>query len=171
MAATSAGISADLFYLFTYSVTALATFGIVTMLAGPRDDDAGIDRLSGLARRHPAIGAAMAILLLAQAGVPFTTGFIAKFSVIEAVVGHGSIPLAIIAMASAAVAVFAYLRLVATLYRTEDIATVDLGYDDSLTDGPAAFAIGLSVVVTIFFGIFPAALLDFGRTAVAHLLP
>ena len=171
VAATSAGISADLFYLFTYSVTALATFGIVTMLAGPRDDDAGINRLSGLAHRHPAIGAAMAILLLAQAGVPFTTGFIAKFSVIEAVVGHGSIPLAIIAMASAAVAVFAYLRLVATLYRTEDVATVDLGYDDSLTDGPAAFAIGLSVVVTIFFGIFPAALLDFGRTAVAHLLP
>ena len=36
---------------------------------------------------------------------------------------------------------------------------------------PPAEAQRLMSQVTIFFGIFPAALLDFGRTAVAHLLP
>ena len=51
------------------------------------------------------------IFLLAQAGVPFTTGFIAKFYVISAAVEQGQYALAVIAMLAAAIAAFFYLRV------------------------------------------------------------
>ena len=46
----------------------------------------------------PALALALTVFLLAQAGVPFTSGFIAKFGVIQAAVDEHSYALAIIAM-------------------------------------------------------------------------
>ena len=45
-----------------------------------------LDAYRGLASRRPALALAFTIFLLAQAGVPFTTGFLAKFYVISAAV-------------------------------------------------------------------------------------
>jgi NADH:ubiquinone oxidoreductase subunit 2 (subunit N) len=61
----------------------------------------------------------MLVLLLAQAGVPLTSGFLGKFYVIQASVQAGQYPLAIIAMLSAAVAAFFYLRLALLMYGGE----------------------------------------------------
>ena len=59
---------------------------------------------------------AFAVLLLGQAGIPFTTGFLAKLVVVEASVATEGYALAAIAMASAAVAAFFYLRLAVTMF-------------------------------------------------------
>jgi len=59
---------------------------------------------------------AFVVLLLGQAGVPFTTGFLAKLGVIEASIDAQGYTLAAIAMASAAVAAFFYLRLAVTMF-------------------------------------------------------
>jgi NADH-quinone oxidoreductase subunit N len=59
---------------------------------------------------------AFAVLLLGQAGIPFTTGFLAKFGVVGAVVATHGYALAAIAMVSAAVAAFFYLRVAVTMY-------------------------------------------------------
>ena len=56
------------------------------------------------------------MLLLAQAGVPFTTGFLAKLQVVAAAVDVHSVPLAVIAMVSAALAAFFYLRVAVLMY-------------------------------------------------------
>ena len=57
------------------------------------------------------------MFLLAQAGIPFTTGFLAKFEVVSAAVGRPvDYALAVIAMVSAAVAAFFYLRVAITMY-------------------------------------------------------
>ena len=71
---------------------------------------------AGSARRQPLLALAFAILLLAQAGAPFTTGFFAKLYVVEAAVAAHSYALAVIAMVSAAVAAFFYLRVVFLMY-------------------------------------------------------
>ena len=52
---------------------------------------------------------AFAVLLLAQAGAPFTTGLWAKVQVVFAVIDVGDVPLAVIAMVTAAVAAYFYL--------------------------------------------------------------
>jgi formate hydrogenlyase subunit 3/multisubunit Na+/H+ antiporter MnhD subunit len=61
----------------------------------------------------------MLVLLLAQAGVPFTSGFLGKFYVINAAVERGQYSLAVIAMLAAAVAAFFYLRVALLMYSGE----------------------------------------------------
>ena len=56
------------------------------------------------------------VFLLAQAGVPFTAGFLAKFYVISAAVEAHSYALAIIAMLAAVIAAFFYLRVIVAMY-------------------------------------------------------
>ena len=83
-----------------------------SVVGGKGDERHDLERYRGLARRSPVLATAFAVLLLAQAGAPFTTGFFAKFYVVEASVSAHSYALAVIAMLSAAIAVFFYLRVV-----------------------------------------------------------
>ena len=58
----------------------------------------------------------MTVFLLAQAGVPLTSGFVAKFGVIQAGVGVHSYALSIIAMITAVIAAFLYLRIMISMW-------------------------------------------------------
>ncbi len=115
-AATSRGVEASLYYLFVYSFMVLGTFGVITVVAGRGDRDHSLGTYRGLASRQPWLAGALAILLLAQAGVPFTTGFIAKLEVVTAAVHAGSTDLAVVAMVTAAIAAFFYLRIGVLMY-------------------------------------------------------
>ena len=115
-AATAQGVSASLYYLFAYTFMVIGTFAIVTVLGRRGDGNHDIASYRGLARRQPMLALALAILLLAQAGAPFTTGLWAKLQVVIASVDAGSVPLAVIAMVSAAVAAFFYLRVAVLMY-------------------------------------------------------
>jgi NADH-quinone oxidoreductase subunit N len=131
-AGTVSGAQGALYYLFAYSLLALGSFAIVNMVAGKGDEGHDIDRYRGLAKRSPFVATSFAVLLLAQAGAPFTTGFFAKFYVIEAAVDAHSYALAVIAMLSAGIAVFFYLRVVLTMF-----ASTDRAADDALEGLPA----------------------------------
>jgi NADH-quinone oxidoreductase subunit N len=114
--ATARGVSASLYYLFTYMFLIIGSFGVITVMA--RDGDTGhqISDYRGLARRQPLLALAFAVLLLGQAGIPFTTGFLAKFVVVGATVDAHAYVLAVVAMVSAAVAAFFYLRIAITMF-------------------------------------------------------
>jgi NADH-quinone oxidoreductase subunit N len=115
-AATTRGVSAALYYLFAYTFLTIGSFAVITVMS--RDGDTGhtITDYRGLAQRQPVLALCFAVLLLGQAGIPFTTGFLAKFGVVGAVVATHGYALAAIAMASAAVAAFFYLRVAVTMY-------------------------------------------------------
>jgi NADH-quinone oxidoreductase subunit N len=115
-ACTARGVSASLYYVFTYMFLVIGTFAVIAVVAGPGDTRSSITDYRGLAKRQPVLALAFAVLLLGQAGVPFTTGFLAKLGVIEASVDGQGYTLAAIAMASAAVAAFFYLRLAVTMF-------------------------------------------------------
>jgi NADH-quinone oxidoreductase subunit N len=115
-AATSSGVAGSVYYLFVYAVMVIGTFGLVAVVAGRGDSDHRIESYRGLARDHRLIALALTVLLIAQAGIPFTTGFLAKFYVLSAAVSAHSYSLAVIAMISAAIAAFFYLRIVAVMY-------------------------------------------------------
>ena len=70
--------------------------------------------------RSPLLALAFTVFLLAQAGVPFTSGFFAKFYVIDAAVEARSYWLALVAMVSAVIAAFLYLRIVLAMYAGPD---------------------------------------------------
>jgi NADH-quinone oxidoreductase subunit N len=115
-AATVQGVSASLYYLFTYTFMVIGSFGIIAVLGRKGDGAHDIAGYRGMARRQPYAALALAILLLAQAGAPFTTGFLAKLQVVQASIDASSVPLAVIAMVTAAVATFFYLRVAVLMY-------------------------------------------------------
>lgn len=115
-AVSARGVSAALYYLFTYTFLVIGTFAVITVVAGPGDTRSSIGDYRGLAKRQPLLALAFAVLLLGQAGAPFTTGFLAKLGVVEASVADQGYGLAVVAMASAAVAAFFYLRLAVTMF-------------------------------------------------------
>ena len=104
------------------------------------------------------------MFLVAQAGVPFTSGFIAKFGVIRAGVDEHSYALAIIAMVTSVVAAFLYLRIMVSAWMA------DPPEEGERADAPvripfsAGLAIALAVGFTLLVGIFPDWLLDAAET-------
>jgi NADH-quinone oxidoreductase subunit N len=138
--ASGRGTSAVLFYLAAYTFMVGGSFGVVTVVGGRGDGRHGIDDYKGLSKRRPVLAAAFTVFLLAQAGVPFTGGFLAKLGVLRAAADTHDWSLAIIAMLTAAVSAFLYLRIVATMYFAEPEGEVDR---------PAPIAIGARVALTL----------------------
>jgi hypothetical protein len=88
----------------------------VSVVSGKGEARNDLGGFRGLSSRRPGLALAFTVLLLAQAGVPFTTGFFAKFYVVSAAVGQRQYVLAVLAMLSAAVAAFFYLRVAIFMY-------------------------------------------------------
>jgi NADH-quinone oxidoreductase subunit N len=133
VAGTARGTSAALYYLFAYMLMTIGSFAIVTVLGRQGDGDHDLARYRGLAGRQPVMALAFAVLLLAQAGVPFTTGLWAKLQVVFAAIAAGYVPLGAIAMVTAAVAAFFYLRVAVLMY-----AAGGLGEPEAGEEPPAA---------------------------------
>ncbi len=90
VAGTARGASAALYYLFAYMLMTIGSFAVVTLLGRAGDGDHDLSRYRGLAGRQPVLALAFAVLLLAQAGAPFTTGLWAKLQVVFAAIDSGS---------------------------------------------------------------------------------
>lgn len=164
-AGTVYGTAGVLFYLFTYTFIIAGTFAVVQMIQGPGEARNDLGAIRGLARRQPYLAAAMLVLLLAQAGVPLTTGFLAKLYVIQASVQQGQYVLAVIAMVSAAIAAFFYLRVALLMYSrpADAVPAAGAGFV-----GGAAGAAPPEVDRSEMAGLEPVPSLD-GATATATL--
>lgn len=90
---TAASVSAGMTYFVVYAAAALGAFLVLSAL---RPDDAGtLDDLSGLGRRRPAMGVALAIFLLSLVGIPPLAGFFGKFVLFKAAIDGGMAWLAV----------------------------------------------------------------------------
>jgi len=163
------GTAAVLFYLLAYAVMVLGTFGVVMLVSRAHDGDQSLDAFRGLSRSRPLLALALTIFLLAQAGVPLTTGFVAKFGVIAAAVDAGSYVLAVIAMLASVIAAFLYLRIIVSMY----LADPEPG-DEAEVPVRVPFSAGLGLVLTLSFtlvvGFIPWWVVDYARDAVPHLI-
>ncbi len=114
-----------------------------------------LEAFRGIAKSNPVFALGFTVLLLAQAGVPLTSGFVAKFGVIRAAVSTESYVLAILAMVSAVVAAYLYLRIMVSMWLAEpasETPTVRVGFAGRVS-------LGISVAVTLVLGVFPSILL------------
>jgi NADH-quinone oxidoreductase subunit N len=176
-AANERGIAGALFYLLAYAVLVLGTFGVVTLVGRPGDAEHELDSYRGLGRQRPILAFALTVLLLAQAGVPLTSGFVAKFAVIAAAVDADSFALAIIAMLSAVIAAFLYLRIIVSMFladasdagAAEADAVDGVGLARVRIPVSAGLAIAVAFGVTLLLGVWPGWLLDLARDAVPGL--
>ncbi len=79
-------VAAGLFYLASYIVANFGAWAVVIALENAEGKGLEIADYAGLARKYPALSAAMAIFMLSLIGVPPTLGFVGKFYLFRAVI-------------------------------------------------------------------------------------
>lgn len=149
------GLPSTMTYLMLYTVMVIGSFAVVTVVSAERNGGTSLTDLRGVGKNSPALALGFTVFLLAQAGVPLTSGFIAKFGVIQAAVKVDSYAIAIIAMLSAVVGAFVYLRIIVSMWLedAEDTPKVRIPLASGLV-------IAAAVLFTLFVGVFPSWLLN-----------
>lgn len=161
-AASDRGVAAVLFYLLAYTMLVLGTFAIVSVVGRRGDARHSLDEYRGLATRHPVLAGALTLFLLGQAGVPLTSGFIAKLGVFAAATEAKQYSLAIIGVLAAVVAAFFYLRVIVLMYLSDEEAPQQSPLH---VDTSTKTVLVLAAAATLLLGVFPSAFLDFARDA------
>jgi NADH-quinone oxidoreductase subunit N len=167
LSATTA-YSSSMFYVVTYVLTTLATFGVILILARDGFESDEITDLAGLNQRSPAYAAIMAICMFSLAGVPPMVGFYAKLSVLQSLVSSGQTPqiaLAIFAVMMSLIGAFYYLRVVKVMYFDEPITatTVSAGAD-------VRTVLAINGALVLLLGLFPSGLMALCADAIAKTL-
>lgn len=148
-----------LFYLGVYAVQLVGAFAVVALVGGPGGTGSDLDEYKGLASRSPAVAASFSVLLLGMAGLPVTAGFVAKFGVFSSAWESGFEWLVIVAVLASVIAFAFYLRIIVVMYMEEST-------EDRLPASAATrVVLGLTVFVTLLWGILPASLRDLAANA------
>ena len=151
----SDGLSSSMAYLAIYTMLVMGSFAILVTVAGSGDDATSLDSFKGLAQRRPVLALAFSALLFAQAGVPFTSGFVAKFGVIKSAVEAESYAIAVVAMVGAVIGAFLYLRIMVSMWMEEPASAEKIAIPR-----PVGVVIVASVAFALVVGFFPSLLLD-----------
>lgn len=160
--------SSSMFYMVTYVLTTLGTFGIIMLLSRQGFESEQIDDFKGLARRSPWYAAVMAIFMFSLAGLPPTVGFYAKLAVLQALVStniEGYIWLAVIAVVTSLVGAFYYIRLVKIMYFDEPVETAPI-----VATGDVRALLSLNGIAVLLFGLLPGGLMTLCAQAIVKAL-
>lgn len=165
---TENAYSSAMFYIVTYVLTTLGSFGMIMLLARQGFESEEIDDLRGLARRSPWLAAMMAIFMFSLAGAPPTVGFYAKLAVLQALVSTnelGLIWLAVAAVVFSLIGVFYYLRIVKVMY-------FEAPGDTQLIHAPFEVRAVMSVngAAVLLLGILPGGLMALCARAIVKTL-
>ncbi|HEY1759227.1 MAG TPA: NADH-quinone oxidoreductase subunit N [Bryobacteraceae bacterium] len=159
LASSKMAIEAVAFYLVAYTITLLASFGVVTALSSPGQDAGDLENYRGLFWRRPAIAGVFTIALLSLAGIPATMGFLGKFYVLAAGANAAAWTLMLILVVTSVAGLFYYLRIVVALYAapTESVT--------QMRPLPWSGVLVLVVlgILLLWFGIYPSSLLNLVR--------
>jgi NADH-quinone oxidoreductase subunit N len=164
----STAYSSAMFYVITYVLTTLATFGVILILARDGFESEEITDLAGLNQRSPLYAAIMAICMFSLAGIPPMVGFYAKLSVLQSLISSGQTPqiaLAIFAVMMSLIGAFYYLRVVKVMYFDEPITAtmVSAGAD-------VRTVLSINGALVLLLGLFPSALMSLCADAIVKTL-
>lgn len=157
VAVSREGLAASMFYLIAYAFTTIGAFAIVSMVRDASGEATHLSKWAGLGKKSPLVAGIFAIFMLALAGIPLTSGFIAKFGVFTAAIESGATWLVIVAVVASLIAAFFYARVIVLMFfsePTEETASVVV---------PSAFttiALAAGATVTIVLGIVPQPVLE-----------
>ena len=160
---TEQGYAAALFYTLTYVVMAAGAFGMVILLSRQGFEAEHLGDFKGLNARSPWFALMMLFFMFGLAGVPPWVGFIAKLSVISAVLDAGFPGLAVLLVLVSVVGAYYYLRVIWIMYfdAAEDKSVFQAGPDTRLV-------LSLNGVAVLALGILPGGLLALCISVIAQ---
>jgi NADH-quinone oxidoreductase subunit N len=157
-------LTAVVVYLLIYTAMNLGAFAVVIAVAR-RTGSGEIDSYRGLFQYSPALAVLMSVFLFALAGIPPLAGWVAKFVVFRALLSAETVSgavLAVVVAVNSVIALFYYAN-VARLMWFQDAPegeTTSIRVPFSLSA-----ALGIAVIGTLVFGIFPGLVTHFGDVA------
>lgn len=157
-----------MFYVVTYVLTTLGTFGVILLLSRSGFESEEISDLAGLNQRSPLYAGVMAVCMFSLAGIPPLVGFYAKLSVLQALLASGGafyVGLAVFAVVMSLVGAFYYLRLVKVMYFDEPTQTADI-----VAGADVRSVLSINGALLLVLGIVPGGLMALCAEAVSKLL-
>lgn len=159
---------ASMFYVVSYVLTTLASFGVILLLSREGFESEEIADFAGLNQRSPLYAGIMALCLFSLAGIPPMVGFYAKLAVLEALVATGGavyIALAVYAVMMSLIGAFYYLRVVKVMYFDAPVNTAPL---TAGMDVRAVLTINAALLLVL--GLLPGGLMTLCANAVLKML-
>ena len=158
----------SMFYVVTYVLTTLASFGVIMLLARDGFESEEIADFAGLNQRSPLYAAVMAICLFSLAGIPPMVGFYAKLSVLQALLASGQmfhLGLAVFAVMMSLVGAFYYLRVVKVMYFDEP---TNAHVVSASTD--VRVVLSVNGLLVLILGLVPGGLMSLCAHAIAQMM-
>ncbi|GEM_PF-6966729 len=113
-------VMAILLALVVYVLSSLGLFCAIRSCSSPTGGVATLVAWSGLGRRRPLFGLALALVLIAMAGLPPTIGMLSRVAILRSVSQHSSFGTTALLMVAAMLLIsLGSLRVVWTLYRRD----------------------------------------------------
>ncbi len=168
MASAANAYSSSMFYVISYVLTTLASFGVIMLLAREGFESEEISDFAGLNQRSPLYAAVMATCMFSLAGIPPMVGFYAKLSVLQALIASGDpvhLGLAVFAVVMSLVGAFYYLRVIKVMY-------FDSPTSSAVISAPFDVRAVLSIngALVLLLGILPGGLMALCAQAVVQML-
>ncbi len=160
--------SAAMFYVVTYVLTTLASFGIILLLAREGFESEEITDLAGLNQRSPLYAGVMAVCLLSLAGIPPLVGFYAKLAVLQALISSGQtlyISLAVFAVIMSLIGTFYYIRVIKVMYFDAPITATTVS-----APADVRAVLSLNGALVLILGILPGGLMTLCFNAIVKTL-
>jgi len=160
IAAGDAGLGPLFYYVFTYGIATVGSFGVIAVVerTGPCQK---ITDLAGLYRRSPLLTGCLAIYLLSLAGIPPLAGFFGKFTVFASALKLGGLAgpagwLAIAAIALSAIALYYYLVVLKQALVAPPAANASTRIP---VPADAAIVLVFAAALIVLLGLFPSFIL------------
>jgi NADH-quinone oxidoreductase subunit N len=132
----------------------------------PHDPDAAdLEDYRGLFWRRPVLAGVFTAVLFSLAGIPATMGFIGKFYILASGANASAWPLMLVLVLTSVIGLFYYLRVVVTLFS----ASPERQFSMQRLGRGSAFVLGGLAVLLIWFGVYPAPLLNLIRATIGGL--
>lgn len=160
------GAEGVLFYLLTYVLATIGSFGVIAALPGDERGRVDLHYIRGLSRSHPWLAALMALFVLSLAGAPPLVGFTGKLYAFRAVIDAKMYWLAAFAALNAAMAVYYYLRIVVRMYMESRAEPHRFVVPQMIYSSLIVAAIGV-----VLLGLFPGPAQDMVRSSAAAIVP
>ena len=151
---TNRGIHASVFYLISYFITTIGAFGVISLLSSDKYEAENIEDYKGLFWKKPWIAIVLTLSLLSLAGIPLTSGFIAKFYIIFEGMKAGLLVLIISLLINSVIGLYYYLRVITALFSTAgDNMLPELAPWGNVT-------LAIIAISILILGIYPGWLID-----------
>lgn len=156
-AASPAGLTASLFYIFSHSFMIIGAFAIVEFLESHGINT--VDDCNSLYSRNAFIAVSLTVIMLSMAGIPGLIGFFGKFMLFSSAVSAHLIWLAVAGIAASLISIYYYGRVINAIFQQKKERTI-------LIDRYVMLVVIFVLAIIFTFGVFPQPLINMAQHAV-----